>query len=102
MRVVIIILCAILSSAIGAGATYYVMTKVLDYHLEPAESIYDSEGGGKGKGGMKGPGGGKGGMFPGGKGKGKDGVPPNGKKGEKNSEPQAFLHLTWSSNYTLG
>jgi hypothetical protein len=98
MKVLVIIVSAILSSAIGAGATYYIMTKVLDFHLEPAESIYDADGGAKGKGGM-GPGGGKGGMFPGGKGKGKDGMPRNGKKDENNGEPKARMNPRWNSDH---
>jgi hypothetical protein len=79
------VFCAILSSvvaiAIGSTSTFYVMTRVLDYKLEPEKSFYEPGEGNAKKGKGRGMPGGKDGMP--GKGKfGKDG-PPGGKKDGK-------------------
>jgi hypothetical protein len=82
MKIFAAILSAVVATAIGSSSTYYVMTRVLEYKLEPEKSFYEpGEGKDKGKGKM----GGKD-MFGGkdGKGKGKGGqggAPEDGKGG---------------------
>ena len=70
MPAILAIVAGIVSAAVGVVGTYLVMTSLLDFKLEPKETIYDNaQDGGKGKGGMGGmKGGGMGGMKGGGMG----------------------------------
>ena len=95
LGVILAIAAGIIAAAVGVVATYFVMTGVLEYKLEPKESIQDNtEGGGKGKGRM-GPAG-KGGMGPGGKGGmgpgGKDGMAPGGKGDQGGAPPGGAMN----------
>ena len=61
MPAILAIVAGIVSAAVGVVGTYLVMTSLLDFKLEPKETIYDNaQDGGKGKGGMGGMKGGQG------------------------------------------
>jgi hypothetical protein len=100
LGITLAIAAGIISAAVGAVATYFVMTSVLDYKLEPGESAYKSSGDGNpgrggmapgGKGGMKG---GKGGKGPAGQGD-KGGGPPGGAMNDVNEQDRIDRLLAW-------